>query len=95
MKDNKRPKGKKRDNEKKRPCSLCQEGISYVDYKDYNFLRGFISPSAKIKTRKSTNLCSQHQREVAVAVKRAREMALLPYRKTVAKIPGGDKLART
>ena len=53
--------------------------IAYVDYKDYNMLRKFISDRGKIRARRVTGLCPQHQREAAVAIKRAREMALLPY----------------
>lgn len=64
---------------KSKPCVFCQEGITYVDYKDYNMLRKFISERGKIRARRVTGLCPQHQREAATAVKRAREMALLPY----------------
>jgi small subunit ribosomal protein S18 len=56
-----------------------QENIAYVDYKDYNMLRKFVSDRGKIRARRVTGLCPQHQREAAVAIKRAREMALLPY----------------
>ncbi len=64
---------------KSKPCVFCQEGITYVDYKDYNMLRKFISERGKIRARRVTGLCPQHQRESATAIKRAREMALLPY----------------
>jgi small subunit ribosomal protein S18 len=50
-----------------------------VDYKDYNMLRRFTSDRGKIRARRVTALCPQHQREAANAIKRAREMALLPY----------------
>ncbi|MGI8649538.1 MAG: 30S ribosomal protein S18 [Rubrobacter sp.] len=53
--------------------------LGYVDYKDYNTLRRFISERGKIRARRVTGLTPHQQREVAVAVKRAREMALLPY----------------
>src|SRR5215210_1283418 len=58
---------------------FCKEHIAYVDYKDYNMLRRFTSDRGKIRARRVTALCPQHQREAAVAIKRAREMALLPY----------------
>jgi small subunit ribosomal protein S18 len=64
---------------KSKPCVFCKENISYVDYKDYNMLRRFTSDRGKIRARRVTGLCPQHQREAAIAIKRAREMALLPY----------------
>ncbi len=64
---------------KKKPCVFCKENITYVDYKDYNTLRRFISDRGKVRARRVTSLCPQHQREAASAIKRAREMALLPY----------------
>ena len=64
---------------KSKPCVFCKESIAYVDYKDYNMLRRFTSERGKIRARRVTGLCPQHQREAAVAIKRAREMALLAY----------------
>jgi small subunit ribosomal protein S18 len=64
---------------KSKPCVFCKEHIAYVDYKDYNMLRRFTSDRGKIRARRVTGLCPQHQRETATAIKRAREMALLPY----------------
>ncbi|MDQ3911065.1 MAG: 30S ribosomal protein S18 [Actinomycetota bacterium] len=64
---------------KSKPCVFCKENIGYVDYKDYTMLRRFISDRGKIRARRVTGLCPQHQRETSVAIKRAREMALLPY----------------
>ena len=64
---------------KSKPCVFCKEGIAYVDYKDYNVLRRFVSDRGKIRARRVTGLCPQHQREAATSIKRAREMALLPY----------------
>ncbi len=64
---------------KSKPCVFCKENIAYVDYKDYNVLRRFVSDRGKIRARRVTGLCPQHQREASVAIKRAREMALLPY----------------
>ncbi|GAA4810895.1 30S ribosomal protein S18 [Tomitella cavernea] len=62
---------------KKNP--LTAAGIATVDYKDINLLRTFISDRGKIRSRRVTGLSPQQQRQVATAVKNAREMALLPY----------------
>jgi small subunit ribosomal protein S18 len=64
---------------RKRSCYFCKEKIDEVDYKNYNQLRRYISEKGKIRSRRITGACRRHQRQVAVAVKRAREMALLPY----------------
>ena len=64
---------------KKKVCVFCQERISYVDYKDTGTLRVFISERGKIRSRRVTGLTVQQQRQVATAIKNAREMALLPY----------------
>ena len=64
---------------KKKVCAFCKEKGAYIDYKDTNLLRKFISDRGKIRARRVTGNCSQHQREVATAIKNAREMALLPY----------------
>ena len=63
---------------KKKVCVFCKEKISYVDYKDTTLLRKFISDRGKIRARRVTGNCTQHQRDVATAIKNAREMALLP-----------------
>lgn len=62
---------------KKNPLFAAK--IEYVDYKDVNLLRTFISDRGKIRSRRVTGLTPQQQRQVAVAVKNAREMALLPF----------------
>jgi small subunit ribosomal protein S18 len=64
---------------RKRSCYFCKEKIDEVDYKNYNQLRRYISEKGKIRSRRISGACRRHQRQVAVAVKRAREMALLPY----------------
>jgi small subunit ribosomal protein S18 len=64
---------------KKKVCLFCTERIEYVDYKDVGILRKYMSDRAKIRARRVTGNCPRHQREVAVAIKNAREMALLPY----------------
>ena len=64
---------------KKKVCFFCKEKIAYVDFKDTGMLRKFVSDRGKIRARRVTGNCSQHQRDVAAAVKNAREMALLPF----------------
>jgi small subunit ribosomal protein S18 len=80
-------KGRPIDPSRRRYCSFCKEKVDQVDYKDVTALRRFVSDRGKIKTRRVTGACRRHQRQVAVAIKRAREMALLPYTASVA---GGD-----
>jgi small subunit ribosomal protein S18 len=72
---------------RKKVCLFCQEKITYVDYKDTGLLRKFISDRGKIRARRVTGNCTRHQRDVATAIKNAREMAMLPYTSTPAK-PG-------
>jgi small subunit ribosomal protein S18 len=60
-------------------CIFCRDHATSVDYKDVNLLRRFVSDRGKIRARRVTGTCTQHQRDVAAAVKNAREMALLPY----------------
>jgi len=64
---------------RKKVCMFCQERLTYVDYKDTALLRKFISDRGKIRARRVSGNCRQHQRDVATAVKNAREVALLPY----------------
>ena len=64
---------------KKKVCIFCKDKIQWVDYKDVNVLRRFMSDRGKIRARRVTGNCAQHQRDVAVAIKTAREVALLPY----------------
>ena len=69
------PAGRRR----KRKNPLIAAGVTYVDYKDLNLLRTFVSERGKIRSRRVTGLTPEQQRAVAKAVKNAREMALLPY----------------
>ena len=64
---------------KRKVCVFCKDKTPYVDYKDTALLRKFISDRGKIRARRVSGNCRQHQREVAIAVKNSREMALLPY----------------
>jgi len=63
----------------KHQCYFCENKINHVDYKDAEVLKHFLSSHAKIKPRKRSSLCAKHQRRAARALKRARQMALLPY----------------
>lgn len=67
---------------KAKACAFCKDGVKGIDYKDTNLLRKFISDRGKIRARRVTGNCTQHQRDIAMAVKNAREMALLPYTAT-------------
>jgi small subunit ribosomal protein S18 len=64
---------------RRKSCYFCKEKIEEVDYKNYNQLRRYISEKGKIRSRRITGACRRHQEQIAVAIKRAREMALLPY----------------
>ncbi|MBP5288256.1 MAG: 30S ribosomal protein S18 [Clostridia bacterium] len=64
---------------KKKVCAFCAEKIEVIDYKDAGRLRKFISERAKILPRRVTGTCAKHQRELTTAIKRARQIAILPY----------------
>ncbi|MEU7702022.1 30S ribosomal protein S18 [Streptomyces sp. NPDC039028] len=64
---------------KSRPNPLDAAGVTYIDYKDTDLLRAFVSDRGKIRSRRVTRVTAQQQRLLAAAVKNAREMALLPY----------------
>ncbi|MEE2032627.1 30S ribosomal protein S18 [Rhodococcus chondri] len=64
---------------KKKVCAFCKEKNQQIDYKDTTLLRKYVSDRGKIRARRVTGNCVQHQRDVAVAVKNSREVALLPY----------------
>ncbi|GAB2576190.1 30S ribosomal protein S18 [Streptomyces capparidis] len=70
------------DRRKPRPNPLDAAGITYIDYKDTELLRKFISDRGKIRSRRVTRVTVQQQRALARAIKNAREMALLPYGST-------------
>jgi ribosomal protein S18 len=84
-KSKKRPPKKEKDEkawqkkQRKKFCVFCKDRVEHVDYKDVAMLRKFVSDRGKIRARRVTGNCSQHQRDVAAAVKNARELALLPY----------------
>ncbi len=75
---------------KKKPCALCKDHVEWVDYKDVALLRKFMSDRGKIRARRVSGNCAQHQRDVALAIKTARELVLLPYtQRTTTERPGG------
>ncbi|GAG44919.1 unnamed protein product [marine sediment metagenome] len=65
--------------EKEKQCYFCQRNIEEIDFKSTQILSRFISGLGKIRPRKKTNLCAKHQRKTATAIKRARQLGLLPF----------------
>ena len=64
---------------RKKVCHFCVDKVAYIDYKDTAKLRKFMSERSKILPRRTTGTCAMHQRELTEAIKRARQIALLPY----------------
>ena len=64
---------------RKKVCKFCAENIEYIDYKDVKRLSNYITERGKIIPRRITGTCARHQRQLKKAIKRARNMALLPY----------------
>ena len=73
--DNRRPNRRAR----RKVCNFCVDKIENIDYKDILKLRRFISERAKILPRRVTGTCAHHQRDLTIAIKRARHLALLPF----------------
>ena len=73
---------------RRKPCPYCRDKVDQVDYKDVVTLRKFISDRGKIRSRRISGACRRHQNQIARAVKRARELALLPY---VSESAGGER----
>ena len=73
--DNRGPRGRKR----RKVCAFCVDKVECIDYKDAAKLRRYISERAKILPRRTTGTCAMHQRQLTEAIKRARQVALLPY----------------
>ena len=81
---NERPEGQRQfrqnnNRRRKKVCMFCQEKASYIDYKDTAKLRKYISERGKILPRRISGTCAMHQRQLTQAIKRARQVALLPY----------------
>ena len=74
---------------RRRNCFFCKEHVAEIDYKNITQLRRYISEKGKIRSRRITGACRRHQVQVATAVKRAREMALLPY--VAEGVEGGER----
>ena len=64
---------------RRRVCSFCVNHVKEIDYKNISLLGGYISDRGKIESRRRTGTCARHQRALALAIKRARHIALLPY----------------
>ncbi len=97
MAPKKRKGGKPKDSakpRKKKVSILTQEHVEYVDWKDVNLLRKFMSERAKIRSRRVTGNDAQQQKEIARAIKNAREMALLPYTNRITTQKGGKSRGR-
>lgn len=65
---------------KKKVCPFCTDKTNLIDYKDGNKLKRYITENGKILPRRQTGVCARHQRELANAIKRARIMAILPFK---------------
>ena len=72
-----RPRGGRRP--RRKVCDFCSNKVEFIDYKDVNRLRRYISERGKISPRRMLGTCAKHQRQMAEAIKRARAIALLPY----------------
>ena len=64
---------------RRKPCQFCRDKVEVVDYKDFGTLRRAMSEKGKMRSARITGCCRRHQKQLAVAVKRARELGLLPY----------------
>ncbi len=71
-----RPRGRR---PRRKVCDFCAGKVPYIDYKDVNRLRRYITERGKISPRRMSGTCAKHQRQLAIAIKRARAIALLPY----------------
>lgn len=65
--------------QRRKVCFFCSEKMDFIDYKDTNLLKKFLSEKGKIRPRRVTGNCARHQKRLALAIKSAREMALIPY----------------
>ena len=64
---------------RRKVCKFCADKSAFIDYKDVETLRKFVTESGKIMPRRMSGVCAKHQRDLAIAIKRARIAALLPY----------------
>jgi small subunit ribosomal protein S18 len=73
------PGGRKQYFRRRKVCKFCEEKIDFIDYKEVRLISQFVSERGKILPRRLTGTCSPHQRTLALAIKRARNIALLPF----------------
>ena len=71
--------GKKKVFVRRKPCKFCVDKVAKIDYKDTSLLRGFTTEKGKIISRRISGSCAKHQRELARAIKKARQIALMPF----------------
>jgi small subunit ribosomal protein S18 len=71
--------GRRRYGGRRKTCFFCEEKISHIDYKRADALRRYLTDRGKIRPRRQTGNCAKHQRQLAMAIKRARHLALLPF----------------
>jgi small subunit ribosomal protein S18 len=74
-----RPRRDYRSYNRRKVCAFCVDHVSEIDYKDLGRLRRYVSDRGKIEPRRKTGTCAKHQRRLTLALKRARQLALLPY----------------
>ncbi len=71
--------GKRRFESRRKVCKLCAEKMDTIDYKNFQFVKSFTMESGKILSRRITGTCAKHQRQITKAIKRDRNLAILPY----------------
>ncbi len=76
-----KPKPKPKRTYRQRVCFFCTEKINYIDYKKVGLLRRFVNEKGKIKARRQTGTCAKHERALGKAIKRARFVGFLPYKR--------------
>lgn len=74
--DNVKPRGNRK---RRKVCAFCVDKVEQIDYKDAQKLKRYLSERSKILPRRTTGTCAMHQRQLTTAIKRARQIALLPY----------------
>jgi len=79
MNDDKSQRKMRRGRPRRKICAFCADKSKSIDYKDIMKLKRFLTERGKIQPRRTSGVCAKHQRELAMAIKRARMMALLPY----------------
>ena len=74
-----RPGGRPRYYARRKVCSFCVDHVEYIDYKQVERIRRYLSDRFKIEARRKTGVCAKHQRGLALAIKRARHLAMMPF----------------